>query len=192
MHTHISEKVQFPLQWRREQSREECSRWYMDWCRKHFTLPWNWLCNTASIDCPTSCVFNGAFKCGSRQSIIYKNCYVLYKEYRDFEAFCMQHSDALSTWSLDSWVKCIKSNSVSMIQLHESYATPLATTSMTHLTNITIRNNMLNNPKAEPGWEDRRQGSIYWGGVGGKLLPQTLQLPPQKFSHMHFKIMALR
>ena len=25
---------------------------------------------------------------------------------------------------------------------------------------------------------------------GGKLLPQTLKLPPQKFSQMQFKIMA--
>ena len=33
------------------------------------------------------------------------------------------------------------------------------------------------------------QGSIYWG-VGGKLLPQTLKLPPKKFSQMQFKIMA--
>ena len=32
------------------------------------------------------------------------------------------------------------------------------------------------------------QGSIYWGG--GELLPQTLKLPPQKFSQMQFKIMA--
>ena len=34
------------------------------------------------------------------------------------------------------------------------------------------------------------QRGLWGGGVGGKLLPQTLKLPHEKISQMQFKIMA--
>ena len=32
------------------------------------------------------------------------------------------------------------------------------------------------------------QGFIYWGGVGGKVLPQTQYLPPQNFNENLLKV----